>query len=156
MSDRRTIPVEVKISRDRADQPWQTRRWRVVGVALARGRTRRIVTYRRQIAAVTGLSRAKRRLMGLLSLDLSELAAYRVNLGNGAPTLYIAIDEKCSTTVALNGVTASPFALDPFEKPDMTLVEKVPMPAEIVAMVRDFVEANTRGPDRSLPLTGSL
>ena len=77
-----------------------------------------------------------------LELHGAETEAYLSGLTDRIPSLYIImreIDAECPLEVVL--VTASPFEAQDYADSGEEIIEKVPMPEGLVAMVRDFVDA---------------
>ncbi|MDX2259513.1 MAG: DUF3305 domain-containing protein [Hyphomicrobiaceae bacterium] len=143
-----TIPLGVVFARQHIDHPWQTYRWRPVSVALdalgpghwsetARGGT--AIDYHTATLA--------------LSLHRREAMAYRVNLANGAPSLYVVLREDplggAEHPVDVDLVTASPFEAQARGDHDVDRsVEGVAMPDELIALVSAFIDEQ-RGDGRA-------
>ena len=81
-----------------------------------------------------------------LTLWAPDTEAYLVNLADHPPSVYVILrnepDGQMPLTVAL--VTASPFEAQDYADSGEELVEKVAMPAGMVAWMQDFVDTHHR------------
>ncbi|MDX2288282.1 MAG: DUF3305 domain-containing protein [Hyphomicrobiaceae bacterium] len=134
-----TVRLGVIIARERIDHPWQTHRWRPVSVLLDAppvdggwrelSRTAKSVHYH-----ATTLS---------LELHRKETMAYRVNLANGEPSVYVVLREDPGEQpfpIDVHLVTASPFEAQAHGDLGFDQVEAVPMPQPLVALVQAFID----------------
>jgi Protein of unknown function (DUF3305) len=144
MVDKLTLALDVTVKQEISDHVWQTRRWRAVSCAMA---TRDIEIAPRGApvfpmrSPVAGLAYASLTLRAALVLEYHEVSAYLINLMNGQPTLYVVVSDQ-ETGVCISRVSASPFALSPFESPGVTSVDRVAMGQGIAAHVARFVQAH--------------
>lgn len=78
-----------------------------------------------------------------LELHGAETEAYLHGLSTQVPSLYVIMRESTDPKHPLDVllVTASPYEAQDYTDSGEELVEKVPMPAGLIAWVRDFVEA---------------
>lgn len=138
-----TLPVGIIVARERTSDPWQEFRWRPVSVILNAaegvkwkelGRGRDVIRYH---AATLPLV-----------LTAKEKIAYRVNLANGVPSVYVVLREDTvsgsAMPVSVAHITASPFEIQAvgqdFEDGITDFVERVPMPDQLVQVMQSFVE----------------
>lgn len=79
-----------------------------------------------------------------LTLWITDTEAYQVNLADSPPSIYVIIrkepDGDMPLTVSL--ATASPYEAQDYADNGEDMVEKVPMPAGLVAWVQDFTDAH--------------
>ena len=137
-----SIPLIVTLMRERVDQLWQGQRWAASAVSIAHGQSDLPPAQafcRNETSPVAGFARNALTLPGVLVLERAEVPAYLVNMVSGASAIYVALEET-DTTVILHGVSASPFALDADESSGNLIVDRVPIPREIIDIVRSFVD----------------
>lgn len=140
-----SLPIGVIVARERSSDLWQEFRWRPVRVFMnapeavswrevERGRD--VVHYH---AATLPLVLSER-----------EKIAYRVNLANGVPSVYVTLRETIKSgkpssamPVGVAHITASPFEIQAvgqdFDAGVTDFVERVPMPEELVQVLQSFV-----------------
>lgn len=138
-----SIPLIATLLCDRIEPAWLPPRWRVAAVAVAGGAEAlrpRPTSRRYALAPVIGLDATMMELAAMLVLKAADIPGYLVNLANGAPTLYAAV-EQSESLVTLKGVSASPFEHDPFTNPGLVSVDSIAMPRDVVGAVRAFVES---------------
>ena len=128
----------------RADShPWQSHRWRPVSVFLGAPSISEWRELRRDDKSV--LYHA-----ATLNLELfrKETTAYRVNLANGEPTVYVVLREDPQSDsdwpLEVHLVTASPFEAQSHGDVGLDNVEGVPMPAQLVDLVHAFIQEHHR------------
>ena len=77
-----------------------------------------------------------------LELDYRQVTAYRVNLANGVPSVYVGIQQHpaggTEMPILVRSVSASPFEAQGYRS-GYQMVERVPMPAQLVARVESFI-----------------
>jgi hypothetical protein len=79
----------------------------------------------------------------VIELHRTETTNYRDNLASGAPSLWVAMQPSASDPpFELVAVTADPAEGEAFTDAGSNLVEAVPMPPDIAAMVRGFVASH--------------
>jgi Protein of unknown function (DUF3305) len=142
MGKQETMPLGIVLERRRVDHPWKDHTWVPVGVipgAPARDPGGDWLL----LKSGDGWARYH---SGTLPLELfrKETDAYKLSLGQVPPRLFVILrtDEDAGATheVAPFAVTASSTeALDYLDSAE-DIVEPVPMPPDVVAFVRDFVE----------------
>ena len=136
------MPLGVVVERRAVDSPWQDHAWRAVAVIpgapqpegrkeLARGP--RWVRYH---AATLPLE-----------LHYKETAAYRVNLSDAQPAIYVGIgtaegDGNAGFEITPFLVTASPFEAQAYLDGSDVTIDRVPMPAGLVAWIQAFIDAH--------------
>ena len=133
-----TMPVGVVVERQDIDNPWQKWRWRPVAV----------MTGAAPAAGGSELLRGKgfvRYFGGTLPLELhrKETEAYRRNLSNAPPTIYVALRSDSAVTGDMLyrpvEVTASPYIAEDLLDGD-DIVEALPMPDGLIAWVQAFID----------------
>lgn len=144
MEKQETMPLGVVVEWRRVDHPWKDHDWRPVAVIAGappldpsgRWRLLREGDGWRQYHA------------GTLSLDLfrSEAEAYRVNLSQTPPRVFVGLranpDAAGEHEVVPFLVTADPYEAQHYLDSGEEIVEAVTMPPEILAFVQDFVAAH--------------
>ncbi len=134
-----SIPLGVVIAREKVSHPWQDFRWRPVSVFLD--------------APVKADWRELRRGPGfvhyhaatlILELHRKETMAYRVNLANGAPSVYVVLRDdgegESHAPIDVHRVTASPFEAQSHGDLGFDFVEGVAMPDRLVGLVQSFID----------------
>ena len=133
-----TMPVGVVVERRDIDNPWQKWRWRPVAV----------MTGEAPAASGSELLRGEgfvRYFGGTLPLDLhrKETEAYRRNLSNAPPTIYVALRSDSAITGDMLyrpvQVTASPYIAEDLLDGD-DIVEALAMPDGLIAWVQAFID----------------
>lgn len=135
------VPVGIIVAREKISHPWQTHRWRPVGIFLDAP----------QIADWRELRRDSQSTLyhaATLNLELyrKETTAYQVNLANGNPSVYVVLREDPDSDndwpVEVHLVTASPFEAQSHGDVGFDTVEAVDMPDRLVGIVRDFISTH--------------
>jgi len=133
------IPVGVVIARERISHPWQEYRWRPVSVFLDAPPVDEWRELRRTPDQVLYHAATLQ-----LELHRKETTAYRVNLANGEPSVYVVTREDPESSsnrpVDVHLVTASPFEAQSHGTLGYDAVEAVTMPERLVAIVEGFIE----------------
>jgi len=140
-----SVPMGVVVAREKIGAPWQPFRWRAVKVLLDPPddriwreieRSRDTVMYRAATAS--------------LELTTRDLMAYRINLANGEPTVYVVIREetngaRSSVPVSVERVTISPFDVHALGgQGELQTIERVPMPDRLLEIVRGFIDRGAK------------
>lgn len=139
MSPALFIPLGVVVARERISHPWQSHRWRPISVFLDAPHVDSWRELRRD--KNTTLYHA-----ATLNLELhrKETTAYRVNLANGEPSVYVVLrDDPESDShwpIEVHLVTASPFEAQSHGDVGLDHVEPVAMPERLVEAVRQFID----------------
>lgn len=133
-----SLPVGIIVAREKLGDPWQRYRWRPIDLTLDPpqaatwreiGRGRDVVHYQ-----------SGRMYLRLLA---SEKMAYRVNLANGVPSVYVVMRESPSRSsaqsVTIPLVTVSPFEIQSYGERGVETIERLEMPREVVDIVRAFI-----------------
>ena len=135
------IPVGIVVAREKISHPWQTYRWKPVGVFLDAPEIREWRELRRDGRSVLYHAATLN-----LELHRKETTAYRVNLANGEPSIYVVLREDPDAggdwPVEVHLVTASPFEAQSHGDVGLDNVEGVAMPERLVEMVRTFIETH--------------
>ena len=133
----RSMPLGVVVERREIDNPWQDHVWRPVSVIAGAGG----IAEWREIGAGTGWVRFH---AATLPLDLHrrETEAYRTNLSNNPPLIYVVLTEPEDDERDVEPflVTASPFEAQDYLDSGEDVVEGVPMPDGVIAWVQDFID----------------
>ncbi len=141
MSSALFIPLGVVIARERISHPWQSHRWRPVSVFLDAPRVETWRELRRDKSATLYHAATLN-----LELHRKETTAYRVNLANGEPSVYVVLREDPDADhdwpVEVHLVTASPFEAQSHGDVGLDSVEPVAMPPRLVEQVRQFIETH--------------
>jgi hypothetical protein len=132
------LVVGIVVERRKAKGAWTDFLWRPVSVLAGKPST----------APWTPLSEQSEVTLfyageAVIELHRTETANYRDNLGSGAPSLWVIMQPTASDPpYQLLAVTADPAEGEAFTDAGNNLVESVPMPPDIVAMVADFVASH--------------
>ena len=137
---RESMPVGVVIERREIDNPWQSHSWRAVAVVPGAP----TIEHCRLLSSGPGWTRYH---AATLSLELytGETAAYRANLSNDHPSIYVALrestDDESGCELAPFLVTASPYEAQDYLDSSEVVIEVVPMPIRVAAWVQAFADA---------------
>lgn len=135
---RETLTVGIVVERRRLANPWADHAW--VPVAALPGTPE---TPPWTVLEETGST--TRFYAGAAELEFfsSETATYRDNLRSGNPSLWVALrEEDAPPGIAVHLVTADPAEGEALTEPGTSIVETVPMPAEIRQRLAAFVAAH--------------
>jgi len=136
-----SVPLGVIVSRETLGDPWQMYRWRPIGVVLDAPPA----PLWREIHREKGIIHYHAATLAL-RLDAGEAMAYRVNLANGVPCVYVVMSEDGGNSKmrrsTVRHVTASPFEVQAFGGHGAETVERVPMPAPLIDLVRSVIDAD--------------
>jgi len=140
MSARETIQLGIVVERRKIDHPWQEFSWRPVAVIpgagpLEPGEEMRLLHQGDDWSHFH---------IGTLPLELyaGETEGYRTNLSGNAPSVYIVLspgEEEDESEVVPFLITACPYEAEGYTESGEDIVEGVPMPVEIAALVNDFI-----------------
>jgi hypothetical protein len=138
MSASITIPIGVVVAHEKIDHPWQEYRWRPVSVFLNAPdgggwrELRRGDSFVHYHAATLPLA-----------LHPKDTSAYRANLATGEPAVYVVLREDPGAAahwpVTVHLVTASPYEAQAYGESGLEIIERVPMPEPLVALVDEFI-----------------
>lgn len=135
------VPIGVVVAREKISHPWQTYRWRPVSVFLDAPPVKGWREMRRDGGNVLYHAATMN-----LELHRKETMAYRVNLANGEPSVYVVLREDPDAVgdwpIEVHLVTASPFEAQSHGDVGFDMVEGVPMPARLVQVVHQFIETH--------------
>jgi hypothetical protein len=137
-----SIPLGVVVERRRIDHPWQDHEWRPVAVIPGAPEAENPDEWK-ELARGDGWVRY---LAGSLPLELhrKETEAYKVNLSNDPPVIYVVLSETdapdAAHEVEPSLVTASPYDAQDYEDAGEELLDGVPMPDPLIAWIADFIE----------------
>ena len=138
-----SLPIGVIVARERSSDPWQEFRWRPVGIIMNASEG---VAWK-EVDRGRDFVRYHATTLPLVLTDREKIA-YRVNLANGVPSLYVVLRENTvsgsAMPVEVAHITASPFEIQSvgqdFEAGISDFVERVPMPDELVHILQSFVD----------------
>lgn len=142
MEKNESLPLGVVIERRQVDHPWKDHDWRPVGVIPGAPELDPRGDWTR-LGEGEGWVRYH---AGTLALQLfrAETEDYRINLSQEPPRIFVVLRSNSEADVAHDLlpflVTASPFEAQHYLDSGEEIVEVVPMPPEVLALVRDFVE----------------
>ncbi|MCB2102464.1 MAG: DUF3305 domain-containing protein [Rhodobacterales bacterium] len=137
------MPVGVIVERRAIDNPWQDFSWRPVGVIPGAGQP--AGDGWTVLESGDGWTRFHAATLPL-ELYARETEGYRVNLSNEPPHVYVVLrpDDEGEAEVAPFLVTACPFEAEGYDQSGDEIVQGVPMPAEMIGWIRDFVDRHHR------------
>lgn len=142
MGKQETMPLGIVLERRRLDHPWKDHAWVPVDVipgAPARDPGGDWLL----LKAGDGWARYHSATLPL-ELFRKETDAYKLALAQVPPRVFVILrtDEEAGATheVAPFAVTASPSEAQDYLDTNDDIVEPVPMPAEVIAFVHDFIE----------------
>ena len=137
----RVMPLGVVVERRKLNNPWQDYEWRPVAVMPGAPEGDEW----KRLADGDGWERY---LVKTLPLELhrKETEAYKTNLNNRRPAIYVVletVDEPdAAHEVSARLVTASPYEAQDYLDSGETIVEGVPMPEGVLAWINDFTETH--------------
>lgn len=144
-----SLPMGVIVARERSSDPWQTYRWRPVSVFLDEaGQDTTGRSAWREVERGRGYVHYHAATLPLL-LKGKETVAYRVNLANGVPSVYVVMRENAADgglPVSIQQLTVSPFEIQGYAEAGVETVERVPMPEPLVRILNAFVDGSGAKP----------
>lgn len=139
------MPVGVVVERRKLDHPWQDFAWRPVSVVPGMGEGVSWVPMQKTDTTVQYLAGAV-----AVELHRTETEAYRVNLADTPPRIYVVLTEAEDSSVktadgevvdwVLFKATASPYEAQDYLDSGEDIVEPVPMPDAMIAWVQAFID----------------
>lgn len=144
MEKNESMPLGVVVERRRVDHPWKDHDWRPVAVIPGAPALDPHGPWT-QLREGEGWAQFH---AGTLSLQLfrSETEAYRVNLSQEPPRIFVVLrgsdDPQVDHELIPFLVTADPFEAQHYLDSGEEMVEVVGMPTEVLALVTDFVAAH--------------
>jgi Protein of unknown function (DUF3305) len=130
-----SIPVAVVVERRRAKGVWAEFLWRPVSVLAGKPSAEPWTVLDVQAESVLFYAGE-----AVIELHRTESAYYRDNLASGIPRLWVVLGPTGSDPpYALRAVTADPAEGEGFTDAGNNLVETVPMPRDVLAIVDQFV-----------------
>ncbi len=131
------MPLGIVVERREVDNPWQDHVWRAVAVIPGAAETEAWRVLNEGPGWVQYHA-------GTLPLELhrKETEAYRINLSDEPPVIYVVLregDEEDEAEIAPFVVTASAYDAQDFLDCGEDIVEGVPMPEGVIAWVQEFV-----------------
>ena len=133
-----SLPLGIVVERHRSRHPWQEFAWRPVAVIPGAGPTDgwRVLLENDDSARYHAAT---------LPLELHHkfTEAYRINLANRVPAVYVALrpaDDGGAFPYRVFKATVAPFEATDLQESGDDLVEAVPMPPELISWVEAFVE----------------
>ncbi len=134
-----SISLGVVVERRASSNRWVSETWMPVAVVAGApvGEPWRIMH------SEDGMTRYLARVLEL-TLHRSEAEAYKVNLSEPVPHVYVVLTEADDGDIPYEAtlVTCAPYEAEGYLVDDGAIVEPVPMPQDVLAMVEDFVEAH--------------
>lgn len=134
-----SIPLGVVVAKEKLSNPWQDHRWRPVSVFFDAPD----VAQWQELGRGPGYVHYHAATL-ILTLHRRETMAYRVNLANGDPTLYVVLRDDAEDTanrpVDVHLITASPFEAQSHGDLGFDFVEAIPMPERLVSILRNFID----------------
>lgn len=144
MSHALSVPIGVVVARERSANPWQEYRWRPVRVFIDTAEFRSW----REVERGRGYVHYHAATMPLV-LKSKEKVAYRINLTNGVPSVYVVLRENTAAggamPIAVAHLTVSPFEIQAYSDQGSDIVDRVPMPEPLVQQLQSFVEDGQPG-----------
>ncbi|MEO1207613.1 MAG: DUF3305 domain-containing protein [Pseudomonadota bacterium] len=141
MPNELSIPLGVVIAREKISNPWQDYRWRPVSVFFDAPKRPEWTEVRNGPGFVHFHAATL-----VLTLHRKECMAYRVNLANGEPSVYVVLREDDEETdgrpLDVHLLTASPFEAQSHGDMGFDFVEAVKMPDRLVSIIENFVRAH--------------
>lgn len=134
-----SLPVGVIAERREMDNPWQDHQWVPVEIVPGAGS----VPAWQEIGRGDGWVRY---IIGSAPLELHrrETEAYKVNLSNDPPQVYVLLrsddDPDAPQEIKLFLVTASPYEAQNYLDTEDNMLLSVPMPPDVIAWVQAFVD----------------
>jgi len=130
-----SIPIGIIIEKCAMDGPWQTDVWRPTEAVVG------------QVPLETG-SRIRRAgkieayFAGNAALDLypSDIASYRNNLHQEIPRIYVVLAATDGRPPNVHLVTAAPDEAEAYLDGDPSLVDGVPMPPSLIALISTYID----------------
>lgn len=135
-----TIPLGVIVASEQTNNPWQDHRWRPVSVFFDAPKISNWTEIRRGPGVVQYHAATLE-----LELHRKEVMAYRVNLANGEPSVYVVLrDDETNPTspIEVHQITASPFEAQSHGELGFDYVEPVPMPSRLVGILEEFIQSH--------------
>jgi hypothetical protein len=130
-----SIPVGVVVERRRARSVWAEFLWRPVSVLAGKPSAEPWTVLDVQAESVLFYAGE-----AVIELHRTESTFYRDNLASGTPRLWVVLSPTGSDPpYALLAVTADPAEGEGFTDAGNNLVESVPMPREVLAIVDQFI-----------------
>ena len=138
MPNELSIPLGVIIAREKISNPWQDYRWRPVSVFFDAPTTPEWTELRKGPGFVHYHAATL-----ILTLHRKETMAYRVNLANGEPSIYVVLrddgEDSEGRPIDVHLLTASPFEAQSHGDLGFDFVEAVPMPDRLVGIVENYI-----------------
>ncbi len=142
MAAEETLPLGVVLERRDSDHPWQDFSWRPVGVVPGAPALDPTDDWK----LLRGGEGWKHYHCGTLTLSLfrKETEAYRLNLSQQPPSIFVVLREAEETDTIHDYVaflvTASPYEAQDYLDSGEDIVEAVPMPPDVIAFVQGYVD----------------
>ena len=134
------LPLGIVAERRKIDHPWQEYRWLPVAVIPGAG------TCDEWIKIAEGADWAQFQIATLdTELFRKETEAYRVNLSNQRPCVYVVLrlaEEVDDPEVRAVFATVSPYEAQDYLDTGEDIVEAVPMPDAMIAWVQKFIDTH--------------
>lgn len=134
-----TVHLGLVVARERIAHPWKDHVWRPVSVFLDADPHVDWREMRRTEATVVYHA-------ATLPLELhpKETTAYRINLANGEPSVYVVLREDAYSTspipITVHLLSASPFEVQAYGENGEETVTRVAMPEALVELIQAYIE----------------
>lgn len=140
MDKQESMPLGVVVERREIDNPWQDHSWSAVAVMPGAAD----IEEWRLLASDEGWARYHADTLSL-ELHRSETEAYRTNLADNPPRVFVLLredEEDGGHEVAPFLVTASPYEAQDYLDSGEEIVDGVTMPDAVIAWVQAFIDAH--------------
>ncbi len=140
MKNIETMPIGVVLERREIDNPWQDHSWSAVAVMPGAGEVE-------EWRLLASDERSARYHAATLPLELhrSETEAYRTNLADNPPRVYVLLredEEDGEHEMVPFLVTASPYEAQDYLDSGEEIIDGVTMPDSVIAWVQAFIDAH--------------
>jgi hypothetical protein len=131
-----TLAIGVIVERRAVEGPWQSHAWCVADAVIGEAPLEPGSRLRQDGTAAAYFAGT-----ATLELDPTDIASYRENLRQEIPRLYVVLSEPDGDEPPrVHLVTAAPDEAECYLDGDPNLVDGVPMPHPLVAMIGDYVD----------------
>lgn len=130
-----TLAVSVIVERRAVDSPWQSHAWCVADAVVGEAPLPPGSRLRQDSAATAYFAGS-----ATLELHPTDIASYRENLRQEMPRLYVVLSEPDGNEPPrVHLVTAAPDEAESYLEGEPSLVDGVPMPRPLIALMQDYI-----------------